>query len=404
VVPSWHRNQAALMVASFVGFTGFTLVMPFLALHFQALGTTDVGAVAVWTGVTLGVTPLVAALCSPLWGRVGDRFGNKILIQRSLSSFVLVMVLMAVATEAWHLFALRALQGFVAGYGALAIAMAARSAPREKMATAIGWVQTAQRLAPAFGPVVGGLLSPVVGLRNTFFVAAAVYALAFVLFTVLYREPPRAQASKPGSVPVAFSNILAFENFLLLMLVIFGLQVVDRSLGPVLLLHLEGLGYETTAATRLVGVLFSMLALSGALGNQLASMALRRASAQVVITLAIVTAAAALAWFAASATSWALIVALTVVGAGIGIATTAAFTAAGAVIPTAAHGASFGFLTGASLVGSATGSAVAGLVAAQSMRVVFVAGVVVLMGLAIVVRRVMADSGPLEPTAPVDEY
>ena len=154
----------------------------------------------------------------------------------------------------------------------------------------------------------------------------------------------------------------------------------------------------------MVGVLFSMLALSGALGNQLASMALRRASARVVITVAIMMAAAALAWFAASATSWALIVALTVVGAGIGIATTAAFTAAGAVIPTAAHGASFGFLTGASLVGSATGSAVAGLVAAQNMRVVFVAGVVVLMGLAIVVRRVMADSGPLEPTAPVDEY
>ena len=40
---------------------------------------------------------------------------------------------------------------------------------------------------------------------------------------------------------------------------------------------------------------------------------------------------------------------------------------------------------------------IAGLVAAQSMRVVFVAGVVVLAGLAIVVRRVMADSGRLEP-------
>ncbi|HET9539611.1 MAG TPA: MFS transporter, partial [Candidatus Limnocylindria bacterium] len=130
VTASWHRNQAALMVASFVGFTGFTLVMPFLALHFQALGETDVGTVAAWTGVTLGVTPLVAALCAPLWGRIGDRFGNKILVQRSLASFVLVMGLMAVATESWQLFALRALQGLVAGYGALAIAMAARSAPR----------------------------------------------------------------------------------------------------------------------------------------------------------------------------------------------------------------------------------------------------------------------------------
>ena len=404
VTASWHRNQAALMVASFVGFTGFTLVMPFLALHFQALGETDVGTVAAWTGVTLGVTPLVAALCAPLWGRVGDRFGNKILVQRSLASFVLVMGLMAVATQSWQLFALRALQGLVAGYGALAIAMAARSAPREKMATAIGWVQTAQRVAPAFGPVVGGLLSPVVGLRNTFLVAALVYALAFVLFSYLYREPPTPAVAHKGTAPVAFSNILAFENFLLLMIVIFGLQMVDRSLAPVMLLHLEALGYDTTAATRLVGVLFSLLALSGAAGNQLAAAALARASARVVITAAALVAAAALAWFASTADQWALIATISVVGASLGVATTSAFTAAGTVIPVEAHGASFGFLTGASLIGSAAGAMIAGLVAAQSMRVVFVAGVVVLAGLAFVVRRVMADSGRLEPVAPVDEY
>ena len=343
------------MVASFVGFTGFTLVMPFLALHFQALGETDVGTVAAWTGVTLGVTPLVAALCAPLWGRVGDRFGNKILVQRSLSSFVLVMGLMAVATQAWQLFALRALQGLVAGYGALAIAMAARSAPREKMASAIGWVQTAQRVAPAFGPVVGGLLSPVVGLRNTFLVAALVYALAFVLFSYLYRDPPSPAVATKGTAPVAFSNILAFENFLLLMIVIFGLQMVDRSLAPILLLHLEALGYDPTSATRLVGVLFSLLALSGAAGNQLAAAALAQATARMVITAAALLAATALAWFASTSEQWALIAAICIVGASLGVATTSAFTAAGAVIPVEAHGASFGFLTGASLIGSAFG-------------------------------------------------
>ena len=55
------------MVASFVGFTGFTLVMPFLALHFQALGVTDIGDVALWTGITLGVTPA--------WPRCARRSG-----------------------------------------------------------------------------------------------------------------------------------------------------------------------------------------------------------------------------------------------------------------------------------------------------------------------------------------
>ena len=37
-------------------------------------------------------------------------------------------------TEAWHVFALRALQGLFAGYGALALTMAADAAPRDRMA------------------------------------------------------------------------------------------------------------------------------------------------------------------------------------------------------------------------------------------------------------------------------
>ena len=125
--------------------------MPFLALYLQEMGLTDTGEIALWTGVTLGVTPAVTAFCAPLWGRVGDRFGNKLLVQRSLVSCIVVMGLMAYASRPWHLFALRALQGFVAGYGPLTLSMAATSAPPDRLTKAIGTVQTAQRVAPAIG-------------------------------------------------------------------------------------------------------------------------------------------------------------------------------------------------------------------------------------------------------------
>ena len=59
------------------------------------------------------------------------------------------------------------------------------------MTDAIGTVQTAQRMGPAVGPVIGGILAPLVGLRNSFVVAAAVYAFAFTLLTAMYREPPK---------------------------------------------------------------------------------------------------------------------------------------------------------------------------------------------------------------------
>src|SRR5690606_404028 len=123
----WGRNQIAVTVASFIGFMGFTLVMPFLPLYFIELGVTDTGAVALWTGASMGVTPALTAMLAPAWGRLADRFGSKIMVERSLGSFVIVMGAMAFATEPWHIFALRAFQGFFAGYGALTLTMAAES-------------------------------------------------------------------------------------------------------------------------------------------------------------------------------------------------------------------------------------------------------------------------------------
>jgi MFS transporter, DHA1 family, multidrug resistance protein len=391
-VHDWRRNQAALMIASFVGFTGFTLVMPFLALRFLELGVRDTRDVALWTGVTLGVTPAVAAACAPLWGRVGDRFGNKLLVQRSLFSCVFVMTLMGLAAEPWQLFALRALQGLVAGYGPLTIAMAAESAPRDRMAHAIGLVQTAQRVAPAVGPVIGGILAQAVGLRNSFFVAGAVYGLAFALVSVLYRETGRAAREAETRAQVPMREILSIRNLMLLMGVIFGLQLTERSLGPVLLLHVEALGYPRPAL--LVGVMFSLLSVAGALGHQIAASALARAPAGRVIATAIMAAALGLAVFTVTSAAWALMGGILALGVGVGVAMTAAFTAAGSSIPRHVHSTSFGFLTGASLTGTAVGPVLGGLVAARSITGVFVLGVVILTGLAFTVRRLMAEAEP----------
>lgn len=400
----WRRNLYAVTAASFIGFTGFTLVMPFLALYIQELGATDRADIAFWTGITLGVTPAITALCGPFWGRVGDRFGNKVLVQRSLLGGLVIMILMAYATRPWHLFALRAVQGLIAGYGPLTLAMAALSAPPERMARAIATVQTAQRMGPAIGPVIGGILASLVGLRNVFFVAAGVYSLASLIMGFLYVEPrPRASAARPGE-RVSFRNILAFENFVLLMMVIFGLQLVDKSFGPVLLLYLNQLGYGAEQSAVLAGVLFSVLAVSGAFGNQLAATLLKRMTPRNVIDSAVLAAAAALALFAFAGSTWLLLSAVLVFGACVGTANTASFTAAGSVIPRHVHGASFGLLSSASLIGFAVSPVLSGLVASRSIRAVFLSGVVALAVLAVVVRRVMVErSRDVEPPPTVEE-
>src|SRR5437899_4264092 len=153
-----------------MGYTGYTLVMPFLPFFIGLLGVTDVRQIAMWTGVSLGVTPGLTALLAPAWGRLGDRYGRKIMVERSLVSFVILMAAMAYVTRAWHVLALRAVQGLFAGYGSLSVAMAAESAPRDRMPSAIGVVQTAQRIGPAVGPVIGGVLAGLLDPHHVFLI------------------------------------------------------------------------------------------------------------------------------------------------------------------------------------------------------------------------------------------
>jgi DHA1 family multidrug resistance protein-like MFS transporter len=405
----WRRNQIAVVAATFVGFTGFTLVMPFLSSYIQELGVTDTGDVALWAGVTLGITPGIVALCAPLWGRVADRFGNKLLVQRSLFSCIIVMALMAKATEPWHLVALRAAQGLLAGYGSLTLTMAARSAPPERMASAIGAVQTAQRFGPAIGPAIGGVLASAVGLRHAFLVSSLVYLIAFIMITVMYKErSDDVVRPRPTEERVSFSNVLAFENFLLLMLVIFALQVVDRSFGPVLLLHVNQIGHAPGRAEVLVGALFSALALSGVVGHQLAAVLLRprarATTARAVIIVALLASAGSLLLFALVESAVMMLAAIAAFGVAAGTALTATFTAAGSVVPRHAHGVGFGFLTGAGLIGSAISPALSGLLAARSITVVFLTGAGVLALLVLLVRRLMVERGlPVEAAPAVDE-
>ncbi len=374
--------------------------MPFLPLYFQELGVTDVGEIALWSGLSLGVTPGVTALMAPFWGRLADRVGRKIMVERSLISFVIIMAAMAFVTRAWHVFALRVIQGLFAGYGALALTMAADAAPRERLAFAIGTVQTAQRLGPALGPVIGGTVAQLVGLRRAFLVTSAFYLVALILVFVMYKERRfRRESESGGDARITFRSILAFENFILLMAVVFGLQFVDRSFGPVLPLYIAQLGSSMDDVPILSGILFSLAAGAGAIGNHLCRGLLRRTSARGAIAgSAAVGAVGTLAYTLAGGTGL-LMIGTLIIGLAIGAATTAAYTAAGAVIPEEARGAGFGLLTTGSLVGLALSPIACGLLGTLSLRAVFVLDTIALLLMAGLVTRLMVIV-PLTPTAP----
>jgi MFS family permease len=396
-VAAWQRNVRAVTVASFLGYTGFTLVMPFLPLFIRQLGVTDVGRIAIWTGASLGVTPGLTALLAPAWGRLGDRYGRKLMIERSLASFVLLMAAMAYVTRAWHVLALRTVQGLFAGYGSLSVAMAAESAPRDRMPQAIGLVQTAQRIGPAIGPVIGGMLAALVGLRGGFLATSLFYAVSLVVIHVMYDDRAAATAAPqededPAGQRVTFRDVLAFRNFILMMLVIFGLQFVDRSLGPILPLYVEQSGMSHGRVAFVSGVLFSIMACTGALGHHICGRLMRRYATRAVICGGAAVAAAGSGLMVMSGGVAALCVASAVFGIGIGVAMTASYSAAGAVIPSGAHGTSFGVLTSASLIGMASSPLVAGLLGGTSIRIVFLLDLAMMVICAVLVGKTMKEN------------
>jgi len=388
----WRRNQAAVTGATFIGFTGFTVVMPFLPLYFEQLGVHDAARVAVWSGFSLGVTPAVTAAMAPLWARMALRFGRKLMVARSLGSFVIIMTLMGLVTEPWHVLALRSIQGFFAGYGPIALTMAAESAPPDQIATAIGWVQTAQRLGPALGPVIGGTLAQMVGIRHTFFVSAGVFFLAFLLVLIGYREDrAHAIASQDGEPErITFRTFRAVPHFVLFMASVFAIQMVDRSLGPILPLYLREIGFDAGRVPLLAGLLFTTTAAAAAAGNQMSARLLRRWPASRLVPLMAAVAAGAAMVFGAAAPWSALMVAAIVFGYTIGVATTCTYTAATQTLPASWRGVAFGYLTSAYLIGLAVSPVVSGFIGAVSMRGVFLADAIGLAVLAWVVRRGLA--------------
>jgi len=383
-----RRNVLAAAAAGMIGFTGFTLVMPFLPLYIAELGVTDVKEIAMWTGLTLGATPTVTAISAPLWGRVGDRYGSKVLVIRSLIAFILTKAAMGFVTAPWQLFALRALLGLFAGYGALTISMAAESAPRHRMAYAIGMVQTGHRLGPAIGPVIGGLLAPIVGLRRSFLFASAFYAIALLAIVVLYKEPREGRAARPvrGGRAV-LKHLFALPGFALALAVIFGLQTVDRSFGPVLPLYVSQMGVSVNRIPIVTGVLFSLGAIAAALGHHLAGRLMQSYSPRRIIVAGISLAAAAVAAIVVAPSLWFVGAAMLLFDISVGVSTTTIYATAGASLPPDAHATGFGVMTTASLMGLAISPVIAGFIGGSGLRLVFAADVVLLVVVAVLVAQ-----------------
>src|SRR5215217_3266021 len=134
-----NRNAPTYSSPILVPFAAIVLAMLPAVLDQTILATAlpviagDLGSL---TDVSWVVTAYVvaAAASTPLWGKLGDRHGRKLLLELSVVVFVAASALCGAAQDITQLIVLRAIQGVAAG-GLMTLAMAAVGdlvAPRER--------------------------------------------------------------------------------------------------------------------------------------------------------------------------------------------------------------------------------------------------------------------------------
>ena len=94
----WRRNLVVCMFGSFTTIVAMTLLLPFLPLYVEQLGVRDPAAIVRWSGAAYGATFFSAALVAPLWGRLADRYGRKLMLIRA--SLGMAVAMAPIAT--WH--------------------------------------------------------------------------------------------------------------------------------------------------------------------------------------------------------------------------------------------------------------------------------------------------------------
>jgi DHA1 family multidrug resistance protein-like MFS transporter len=364
---SWQRNVWALSLCVFIAFVGFQFFTPFLPLYIRELGVTDPSAIALWSGLLAAVTPTVSGLLSPLFGRLADRFGRKLMLIRSLAGFTVIIAAMGLVTSVRQLFVARLLQGLFAGFTPMAIAVASVSAPRDKASVAIARVQGAQLLSVAVGPAVGGLVASRLGFRPAFFVTAGMCVAALIALIFLFQEAraPDAGEGRAARRSTPLREFLRYPHFVSIMGLLMIAQFIDRGLSlliPLQVAHMPGVDAAATS-----GLIIAVAAVGATASASAAARLSQVMPAGTLLVGQLLVGGAFCALLALAESRMLLLVLRTVVALCLGGALTLAYTLGGLIVPAETRGAAFGWLALGVQIGTAASPLLNGWVAAASL-------------------------------------
>ena len=264
----WRKNLWTLVVAVILCGSSYTMIIPFLPLYLLDLGVGQ-DEVKMWAGVVFASSFLVAAMLAPYWGRRADRSGKRKMIMRAGFSLALTYFLGAFVRDVYELIVVRVLQGLASGFVPASMALVAASAPAEQLGFCMGIMQTGLVVGGIIGPMAGGFLAHLFGLRLSFVVAAAGIFVATLAVVFLVKEPARTPVPKEGSLLADLKT--AFGNRLLvqMLLILFVVQIVTMTLQPLIALYVAELQGTLEGVVLTAGVVYSMSGIASAIAAPL---------------------------------------------------------------------------------------------------------------------------------------
>lgn len=258
----WRTNLAVCVFGSFTTLVSLSMLLPFLPIYVRQLGVTSTSAVVQWSGVAFGVTFLGTALTAPLWGQLADRYGRKPMLVRAAVGMALVMSTIGLAHNVYELVALRFAAGLIGGYASASIVMIGTQAPPERSGWALGVLSTGVLAGNLIGPLVGGLLPNLIGIRGAFFAAGSMIAVAAVLTVALVREdfsrpPARRVTERTGARRAVVGGRHGYVTLAALFLTAMMVLLSNMSIEPVITVYIAQLGVAARRLATVAGIVMA---------------------------------------------------------------------------------------------------------------------------------------------------
>jgi len=376
----WRRNLAVCLVGSFTTIVAMTLLLPFLPLYIAELGVTAPAAIAQWSGVAFGATFFAAASIAPFWGWMADRYGRKLMLVRASLGMAIVQSLMGMAHNVLELVGLRLFAGFAGGYASGATILVATQTPRHRSGWALGMLNSGIMAGSLAGPLIGGTLPPLIGIRNTFLLAGGAIFLTFLATTFLIKEEKRSASTKKAAAAARWSQIPDKRPVIAMLAVGTLLTFANMSIEPIITLYVGQL-VEASRITFVSGLTMSAAALGAILSAARLGKLADRIGHWPVVIITVAISAALLIPQAFVTAGWQLVALRFLMGLSLGGLMPCVTSIIRLSVPDAVAGRVLGYATSSTYFGQVAGPILGGFVGGHiGMRAVFL-GTAILMAL-----------------------